>query len=129
LPGHCSQVRWLPSHCSQEWWLPGNCSQECGCPATAAKDVFGELVVGELVVELIVGELVNGELVALKPLLKSLGIPTPRNPHYQALAISLVWPTPLSFPVTKYLAHQEFNRDIPLTMTIQEYMHNRSTYF
>ncbi len=47
-------------------------------------------------------------------------IPTLRNPHYQALAISLVWPTPLSFSVTKYLASQEYNRDIPLAKTIQE---------
>jgi hypothetical protein len=31
----------------------------------------------------------------LVTLLKSLGIPTPRNPYYQALAISLFWPTPL----------------------------------
>ncbi len=53
-------------------------------------------------------------------LLKSLGIPTPRNPHYQALGIPLIWPTPLSYPVTKYLASQEYNRDIPLTTTIQE---------
>jgi hypothetical protein len=36
------------------------------------------------------------------------------------LAISLVWPTPLSYPVTKYLASQEYNREIPLTTTIQE---------
>jgi hypothetical protein len=36
------------------------------------------------------------------------------------LAISLVWPTPLSFPVTDYLASQENNRDIPLATTIQE---------
>jgi hypothetical protein len=58
----------------------------------------------------------------MRPLgvLKSLGIPTPRNPHYQALAISLVWPTPLSYPVTEYLASQEYNRDISLATTIQE---------
>ncbi len=43
----------------------------------------------------------------IEGVLKSLGIPTPRNPHYQALAISLVWPTPLSFPVTDYLVSQE----------------------
>ncbi len=43
-----------------------------------------------------------------------------RNLHYQAMAISLLWPTPLSFPATKYLASQEFNRDIPLATTIQE---------
>ncbi len=43
----------------------------------------------------------------IKGELKSLGIPTPRNPHYQALAISPVWPTPLSFPVIQYLASQE----------------------
>jgi hypothetical protein len=43
-----------------------------------------------------------------------------RNPHYQALAISLVWPTPLSYPVTKYLVSQEYNRDISLTTTILE---------
>jgi hypothetical protein len=60
-------------------------------------------------------------------LLKSLGIPTPRNPHYQALLISLVWPTPLNYPVTKYLASQEYNRDISLTTTIQKLKHNRST--
>jgi hypothetical protein len=53
-------------------------------------------------------------------LLKSLGIPTPRNPHYQALLISLVWLTPLSYPVTEYLASQEYNRDISLATTIQE---------
>jgi hypothetical protein len=54
-------------------------------------------------------------------LLKSLGtIPTPRNPHYQPLAISLVWPTPQSYLVTKYLASQEYNRDIPLTLNIQQ---------
>jgi hypothetical protein len=41
-------------------------------------------------------------------MLKSLGIPTPRNPYYQALAISLVWQTPLSYPVIKYLASQEY---------------------
>ncbi len=52
--------------------------------------------------------------------LKSLGIPTPRNSHYQALAVSLFWPTPLSYPVIKYLASQEYNRDIPLPTTIQE---------
>ncbi len=56
----------------------------------------------------------------LAPLLKSLGIPTPRNPHYQALAIPLVWLTPLSFPVIEYLASQVYNRDIPLATTIQE---------
>jgi hypothetical protein len=33
---------------------------------------------------------------------------------------SLVWPTPLSYPVTKYLASKEYNRDIPLATTIQE---------
>jgi hypothetical protein len=55
----------------------------------------------------------------IKGVLKSLGIPTPRNPHYQALAISL-WQTSLSYPVTEYLASQEYNRDIPLTTTIQE---------
>jgi hypothetical protein len=49
-----------------------------------------------------------------------LGIPTPRNPHYQASAISLVWLTPLSYPVTKYFASQEYNRDISLATTIQE---------
>jgi hypothetical protein len=32
----------------------------------------------------------------------------------------LVWPTSLNFPVTKYLASQEYNRDIPLATTIQE---------
>ncbi len=32
-------------------------------------------------------------------MLKFLGIPTPRNPYYQALAIFLVWQTPLSYPV------------------------------
>jgi hypothetical protein len=53
-------------------------------------------------------------------MLKSLGIPTPRNPHYQALAISLVWPTPLSYPVTEYLSSQEYNRDKQLATTIQE---------
>ncbi len=53
-------------------------------------------------------------------LLKFLGIPTPRNPHYQALVISLVWPAPLSYPVTEYLASQEYNRDIPLATTIQK---------
>jgi hypothetical protein len=53
-------------------------------------------------------------------LLKSLGISTPRNPHYQAMAISLVWPTPLSNPVTEYLASQEYNRDISLATTIQK---------
>ncbi len=52
--------------------------------------------------------------------LKSLGIPTQRNPYYQALVISLVWLTPLSFPVTKYLTIQEYSRDMPLTTTIQE---------
>ncbi len=62
-------------------------------------------------------------------LLKLLGIPTPRNPHYQALAISPIWLTPLRLPVAKYLASQDYNRDIPLTTTIQEYMHNRSTSF
>ncbi len=31
----------------------------------------------------------------IEGVLKSLGIPTPRNPHYQALVISLIWPTPL----------------------------------
>jgi hypothetical protein len=36
------------------------------------------------------------------------------------LAISLVWPTPLSYPVTEYLASQEYNRDIPLATTIKE---------
>ncbi len=64
-----------------------------------------------------------GEFLCLQSfwgMLKSLGIPTPRNPHYQALVISLVWPTPLSYPVTKYLASQEYNRDIPLATTIQE---------
>ncbi len=35
-----------------------------------------------------------------------------KNPHYQALAISLVWPTPPSYPVTKYLASQEYTRHI-----------------
>jgi hypothetical protein len=53
-------------------------------------------------------------------LLKSLGIPTPRNPHYQALVISLLWLTPQSYPVTEYLASQEYNRDISLASTIQE---------
>jgi hypothetical protein len=53
-------------------------------------------------------------------LLKSLGIPTPRNPHCQALVVSFVWPTPLSFPVTKFLASQEHNRDIPTATTIQK---------
>jgi hypothetical protein len=43
------------------------------------------------------------------------------------LAISLILPTALSFSVTKYLASQEYNRDIPLATTIQELMHNRST--
>jgi hypothetical protein len=69
----------------------------------------------------------NKPMMQMGQLLKSLGIPTPRNPHYQALAISFVWPTPLGYPVTKYLASQEYNRDIPLATTIQEYMHNRST--
>ncbi len=53
-------------------------------------------------------------------MLKSLGIPTPRNQQYQALAISLVWLTPLSFPVTVYLASQEYSRDKPLATTIQK---------
>ncbi len=48
------------------------------------------------------------------------GIPTPRKPHYQALASFLVWPTPLSYLVTEYLASQEYNRDIPLATTTQE---------
>jgi hypothetical protein len=44
-------------------------------------------------------------------MLKSFGIPTPRNPHYQALAISLVWTTPLTLSclVTKYLASQKLD--------------------
>jgi hypothetical protein len=50
-------------------------------------------------------------------LLKLVGIPTPTNPHFQALAIFLVWLAPLSYPVTKYLASQEYNRDIPLSTT------------
>jgi hypothetical protein len=41
---------------------------------------------------------------------KILGIPTTRNLHYQALATSPFWPTPLSYPVTEYLASQEYNR-------------------
>ncbi len=61
----------------------------------------------------------NGKL-AHPRLLKFLGIPTPRNPHYQALAISLVWPTSLSYPGTEYLVSQEYNRDIPFATTIQE---------
>jgi hypothetical protein len=36
------------------------------------------------------------------------------------LVIFLVLPTPLSYPVTEYLARQEYNIDIPLTTTIQE---------
>jgi hypothetical protein len=56
----------------------------------------------------------------IEGVLKSLGIPTPRNPHYQALAIFLVWPTPLRYPVIKYLASQKYNRDISLATTIQE---------
>ena len=30
-------------------------------------------------------------------------------------------------PITKYLASQEYNREIPLATIIQEYMHDRST--
>jgi hypothetical protein len=66
---------------------------------------------------------VNGQRVEFNALtlLKSLGIPTPRNPHYQALVISLLWQTPPpSYPVTKYLASQEYNRDKSLATTIQE---------
>jgi hypothetical protein len=36
------------------------------------------------------------------------------------LAISLIWPTHLSYLVTKYLASQEYNRDISLATTTQE---------
>jgi hypothetical protein len=36
------------------------------------------------------------------------------------LVISLVWLTPLSYPVTEYLASQEYNRDISLATIIQE---------
>ncbi len=56
----------------------------------------------------------------INTILKLLGVPTPRNPHYQALAISLVWPAPLSYPLTKYLASQEYNKDMSLATTIQE---------
>jgi hypothetical protein len=53
-------------------------------------------------------------------MLKSFGIPTLSNPHYHALAIPLVWLTPLSFSATKYLVSQEYKRDIPLATTIQK---------
>ncbi len=56
-----------------------------------------------------------------------LGDPYSKKSHYQAWALPLVWPSPLQIPVTEYLASQEYNREIPLTTTIQEYMHNRST--
>jgi hypothetical protein len=53
-------------------------------------------------------------------LLKSLGISTPRNYHYQAKMISLVGLSPQGLSVITYVASQDYYRDIPLTTTILE---------
>ena len=53
-----------------------------------------------------------------------VGDPYSKKSPLPSICVSLIWPTPLSFLVTKYLASQEYNRDIPLATTIQEYMHN-----
>jgi hypothetical protein len=52
--------------------------------------------------------------------LKSLGIPTPRNPHYHILVIPLVWLSPQVLPVTEYLASHKYYRDTALAPTILE---------
>jgi hypothetical protein len=51
--------------------------------------------------------------------LKSLGIPTPRNPHYQVLAISICL-SPHIFQVTDYLANLNFcSNTLHTTTTIE----------
>ncbi len=52
-------------------------------------------------------------------LLKSLGIPTPRNPHYQVLANSICL-SPQIFQVTDYLAYRDFcSNTLHTTATIE----------
>jgi hypothetical protein len=52
-------------------------------------------------------------------LLKSLGIPTPRNPHYQVLAIPICL-SPHIFQITNYLAYHNFcSNTLHTTTTIE----------
>jgi hypothetical protein len=55
-----------------------------------------------------------------KVLLKSLGIPTPRNPHYHILGTSIILQSPQAFLTTKYLAIQESSIGYQLLTTILE---------
>ncbi len=54
-----------------------------------------------------------------RAMLKSLGIPTPRNPHYQVLAIPICL-SPQVFQITNYLAYRDFcSNTLHTTTTIE----------